>query len=82
MIYCKRAAPLQPPGQTDALNLSRLYSMMEVSGKMTRACLKIGDVPSDEGFWPLASNLTAGILADFKGTLRCPAVKRPADWVC
>lgn len=35
MIYCKRAAPLQPPGQTDALNLSRLYSMMEVSGKMT-----------------------------------------------
>jgi hypothetical protein len=50
--------------------------------RQTRACLKLGDVPSSEGLWLLASNFFAGIRTDFKEKLRRPAVKRPADWAC
>ncbi|OUN22987.1 hypothetical protein B5G34_05340 [Flavonifractor sp. An82] len=47
-----------------------------------RPCLKIGDMPSGEGFWLLASNFFAGILTDFKKKLGRPAGKKPADWAC
>ncbi|EHM54037.1 hypothetical protein B5F52_01120 [Flavonifractor plautii] len=50
--------------------------------RQARACLKLGDVPSSEGLWLLASNSFAGIRTDFKEKLRRPAVKRPADWAC
>ena len=42
-----------------------------------RACLKIGDVSSGDGFWPLASNFFAGILADFKENYAVQGVKAP-----
>ena len=56
--------------------------LMELSRQLARACLKIGDVSSREGFWPLANNFFAGILADFKEKLRRPGGKSPAGWAC
>ena len=47
-----------------------------------RACLKIGDVSSREGFWAAGKQFFAGILADFKEKLRRPGGKRPAGWAC
>ena len=47
-----------------------------------RACLKIGDVPSGEGFWAAGKQFFAGILADFKEKLCRPGDKRSADWAC
>ena len=47
-----------------------------------RACLKIGDVSSSEGFWASGKQFFAGILADFKEKLRRPGSKSPAGWAC
>ncbi|ARE59909.1 hypothetical protein ADH75_05260 [Flavonifractor plautii] len=59
------------------------YCQFVKSGSVPpRACLKIGDVPGGENLGPLASNLFAGLLTDFREKLRRPAVKRPVDWAC
>ncbi|OUN20662.1 hypothetical protein B5G34_14150 [Flavonifractor sp. An82] len=56
-------------------------SMQNFMGS-SRPCLNIGDMPSGEEFWPLASNFFAGILTDFKEKLCRPGGKRPGDWAC
>ena len=49
-------------------------------GIIIRLCLDIGNMSSDEEFWPLASNFFAGILTDFKEKLCRPGGERPVDW--
>ena len=62
--------------------VATIIQSLDEFSKRTRACLKNSNVSSSEGFWPLANNFFAGILADFKEKLRCPGGKRPADWAC